>query len=66
MKSVASAILVAIITGLVSTLWGFSKEIAIMDTEIENIMDEIEDNQNDVKYIRNRIDHIYNILHKEK
>lgn len=66
MKSAASAILVAIITGLVSTLWGFSKEIAIMDTQIENIMDEIEDNQADVKYIRNRIDHIYNILHKEK
>jgi len=62
MKSIASSILIIIISGLVTTLWAFHKEITKNSVKIETIEKESSSAKDDIKYIRSRIDRIYDHL----
>ena len=61
-KTIASAILITIFTGLAATLWAFHGEIVSNSVEIKNIKSRNEHSRNDVQYIRSRVDKIHELL----
>jgi len=62
MKVVTATILFTMLTGLVATLWGFQRDITTNTISIQSIEKNENSLKDDIKYIRLRIDKIYEVL----